>query len=100
MLQSRLSLPLAMLLSVLAAFAVSDSAFARAKTQGTGTFDCSCSGGSGTCSFSTSGPTMSCSKKSGDTCTGSCKLTTTPTGGGGAAAVKSGAATGKVKAAQ
>lgn len=97
MLRPKIDLVTAALFAILAIPVAAGGAIAKPIQQGTGSFDCSCSGGKGTCSYSTSGPTMSCSKKSGDTCTGSCKMTITPTAGG-AAAIKSGK-TGGMKAA-
>jgi hypothetical protein len=43
-----------------------------------GTFDCSCSGGSGTCTFESSTDNTSCYKGTSATCTGTCKLTIIP----------------------
>jgi hypothetical protein len=42
-----------------------------------GTFDCSCWVDAGTCTLSISGSSMICSKASGDTCKGQCRLSTT-----------------------
>jgi hypothetical protein len=99
MLRSKVSLVSAIaLVSTLAIFVAAGGAMAKPKTQATGSFDCSCSK-TGTCSFSTSGPTMSCTKGANDTCTGSCTLSTKPGVGGAAATVKSGAANSKLKAA-
>jgi hypothetical protein len=101
MIGSKLILALAaILVGSCALLAAVDGAAAKPKTQATGTFDCSCTGGSGTCSFTTSGPIMKCTKGGSDTCTGACTLKTTPTGAGGAAALKGGAAksSGKLKA--
>jgi hypothetical protein len=45
-----------------------------------GTYDCSCDGGTGTCTITHNGGDLGCSKNFDDTCTASCTLTTTQSG--------------------
>jgi hypothetical protein len=54
------------------------AAAAMQKLHEAGTFDCSCSGGRGTCTFESSTDNTSCYNGPSDTCTGTCKLTLTP----------------------
>jgi hypothetical protein len=78
---------------VIAAFLVAgggQTAFAMPKEQGT--YDCSCHGGSGSCTFKSSSTEVSCYHGAADTCAGSCQLTSSPnpTGGIAKGSVKAG----------
>ncbi len=70
--------------------AVSGQAMAMPKEQGS--YDCSCKGGSGTCTFKSASDNISCGRAAGDTCSGKCQLSTAPDSSGSATrgSVKSG----------
>ena len=63
-------------------------AIAASKLQAKGTFTCTCSVGTGTCTLITTPDSLYCSVGTTATCKGTCQLTTTTTGIGGAAAIR------------
>lgn len=71
----------AMAVAALVITGASQTAFAVPKEQGN--FDCSCKDGLGSCTFQSNGSEISCYYGYGDTCSGTCNLTTSPIGAGG-----------------
>ncbi len=54
---------------------------AMAMPKESGDYDCSCKGGSGSCTFKSGSTNISCYKGGGNTCSGKCELSTTPDSG-------------------
>jgi hypothetical protein len=76
-----------LILATLVVVSAGPGAMALSK-QIKGKWNCSCSGGSGTCTVYQKDNTVECQKTSDDTCTGSCEMSTTTTGVGGAVMLK------------
>ncbi len=86
---SRAAMAAALALAAILALASEGGTLAASKLSVVEQFDCSCKGGSGTCTFTSSTTKISCYKGVGDSCTAECTLSTT-SGGGGKVMLKQG----------
>jgi hypothetical protein len=63
------------------ALLVASGQAAMAMPKESGDYDCSCKGGSGSCTFKSGSTSVSCYKGAGNSCSGKCELSTTPDSG-------------------
>jgi hypothetical protein len=88
MIKQVLSVSLRILLAaVLVVLIGMKNAGAAPKLNETGSWSCTCVGGTGTCNAQTTGGNLSCYKSTGNSCSGRCKFTVSPDPSGGIPAI-------------
>jgi hypothetical protein len=91
------SLVATLLIGALVAAVSPQDTIAKQKLDGQANFDCSCTKGNGNCTFTSTPNSFACYRGTGDTCNGSCTLTTTTGAAASATKGATGAKSGVVK---